>query len=136
MRRSLPLAALFEAPLLADFPAGAARLVAALRRWAYAAEAGVWPVAALQTELGCPAAAAHVQLLVQELAVAWPDPFCLAPPCCRRASHDEALLAGMLGRAAAGDQPGFDRLCADLLGGDARERLFVALTVLGRALTA
>ncbi len=136
MRSPLPLTALFETPMLGDFSNAGVRLVAGLRRWAYAADGGEWPVEALRTELGCPSAAAHVQLLVEELAVAWPDPFCLSPPCCRRASHDEALLAAMLGRAAAGDQPGFDRLCADLLGCDARERLFVALTALGRALAA
>ncbi len=40
----------------------------------------------------------------------------------------------MIGAAADGDRPGFDRLCAEMLSGDARDRLFVSLGALALAL--
>lgn len=110
------------------------RVVVGMRQWAAAHRLGRWPVSVLQDHLGCARAAAHLQLLVEEIGHAWPDPFCLAPPCCRQTSHDEALLAAMIGAAAGGDRPGFDRLCAEMLGTDARDRLFVSLGALAGAL--
>lgn len=103
------------------------RLVTGLRHWAVAHRRGRWPVAALRDNLWRGRAAAHLQLLIEEIGQAWPDPFCLAPPCCRQTSHDEATIAGMARAAADGDRPAFDRLCAEMLGADARERLFRSL---------
>lgn len=130
------LAPLFQCSLLAELPPGGVRLIAGLRCWGYARERGRWPVDAIQRQLGCVRAAAHVRLLIEEIAAAWPDPFCLAPPCCRAASHDEALIARMLARASARDRPGFDRLCAEMIGEDARERMFLGLSLIGAALAA
>ena len=43
------------------------------------------------------------------------------------ASFDEALLAALVGAAGRDDRAAFDWLSAEMLGGDAREMLFVAL---------
>ena len=121
---------------LATFPAVEQRLVTGLRHWAIAHHRGRWPVGALQDHLGCGRAAAHLQLLIEEIGLAWPEPFHLSPLCCRRASHDEALIAAMAGAAVAGDRPAFDRLTQEMLGADARERLFLSLSLLAEAIAA
>lgn len=119
---------------LADMPPVPRLLVTGMRHWAAAHRLGRWPVSALQDHLGCPRAAAHLQLLVEEIGHAWPDPFCLAPPCCRQSSHDETTIAAMIGAAAMADRPGFDRICAEMLSSDARDRLFLSLGTLAAAL--
>ena len=65
--------------------------------------------------------------MVEARGRVWPDPFAVAPPCCPRISFDEALLAAMVGAAAARNRAQFDWLTAEMLGSDAREMLFVAL---------
>lgn len=110
------------------------RLVSGLRHCAVAYRSGKWPVAVLKEHLGCSAAAAHLQLVLEEVGSAWPDPFCVSPLCCRRLSHDEALLAEMMRHAGVEDRPAFDRASHELIGADARERLFLSLKLLGRAL--
>ncbi len=129
-----PLASRFTPGHLADLTPAAAQTIGAIRRWAVAQRSGAWAAGVLQEQLGCARAAAHVQLLIEEVGAAWPDPFCLSPLCCRRVSHDEALLGRMLETASAGDRPAFDRLCSDLLPADARDRLFLGRNVLAGAL--
>ena len=119
---------------VADMPPVSRRLITGMRHWASAHRLGRWPVSVLQEHLGCPRAAAHLQLLVEEIGHAWPEPFCLGPLCCRQTSHDETMIAAMIGAAATADRPGFDRLCAEMLSGDARDRLFVSLAALAHAL--
>ena len=72
-------------------------------------------------------AARRYRLVVEAIGHCWPDPFAVAPPCCPPASFDEALLAALVGAAGRDDRAAFDWLCAEMLGGDAREMLFVAL---------
>ena len=127
---------LVQPVFLAAFAPVQQRLVTGLRHWATANRLGRWPVGALQDHLGCGRAAAHLQLLIEEIGHAWPEPFHLSPLCCRRASHDEALLAAMAGAAAADDRPAFDRLTFEMLGADARERLFLSLSLLAEAIAA
>lgn len=119
---------------LASLPPAQQRLVTGLRHWATANRFGRWPVGALQDHLGCGCAAAHLQLLTEEIGLTWPEPFHLSPLCCRRTSHDEALIAAMAGAAARNDRPGFDRLTHEMLGADARERLFLSLALLSKAI--
>jgi len=121
-------------PAMAELDRDPARLVSALRLWVAARQSGRCGIAAAGERLGSARAGAHLHLLVEEIAAAWPDPFAVSPPCCRRLSHDEALLADMLTLARAGDRPGFDRLTGEMLGGDARERLFLSAAVLARCL--
>ena len=111
-----------------------ARLIGGIRSWVAAHRQGVVPAQAVKERLGSARAAAHVELLLAEIACAWPDPFAVAPPCCPQLSHDEALSAEMLALAAEEDRLGFDRLLADLLPGDARERLFLSMRVLAGVL--
>src|SRR3546814_11738491 len=72
-------------------------------------------------------AARRYRLVVEAIGHVWPEAFAVAPPCCPRVSHDEALLAAMVGAAGAGNRANFDWLTAELLGGDARDMLFVSL---------
>ena len=89
---------------------------------------------AVADRLGSVRAAAQLSLLLEEVGAAWPDPFCIAPPCCPKLSHDEALALDMVSIAARDDRPGFDRLLQEMLPADMRERLFVSAAAVGRAL--
>lgn len=121
-------------PRISRLAAPQARLVAAIRSWVIAHRLGSPPAAALRERLGSARAAAHVELLLAEIACAWPEPFAVSPPCCPCLTHDEALAADMLGLAEAEDRPAFDRLLADLLPADERERLFLSMRVLTEVL--
>jgi hypothetical protein len=72
--------------------------------------------------------------MLEEVGAAWPEPFCVNPPCCPRLSHDEALILDMVRTAGRSDRPGFDRLLSDLLPAEAREPLFVSAGLLAAAL--
>ncbi len=123
-------------PALRALPFEHGCFIGALRHWARAHRAGRCPTSAAATHLGSARAAAHLGLLVEEIAACWPDPFAVAPPCCTRLSHDEATLAAMLRLGAGQDRRGFDELLRDLLPADARERLFVSSAAIGRLLAA
>ena len=125
---------LAETPWLSSLDAPDARLIKSVRHWVFAAKSGQCRIAALTARLGCGRTAAHLHLLLDEIGAAWPDPFCVAPPCCGRLSHDEATLSNMLATAAEGDRAAFDRLLSDLLPADVRERLYLSVTVLQRLL--
>ena len=73
--------------------------------------------------------------MVEAIGHIWPDPFAVAPPCCPRVSFDEALLAAMVGAVDRRNRARFDWLSAEMLGGDAREMLFVAIENFLRART-
>lgn len=111
-----------------------ARLATSLRLWVVLSKLGRCPMSAVADRLGDARAAAHLHLLLEEIGAAWPDPFCVAPPCCPRLSHDEALVIDMIGLGGRGDRPGFDRLLAEMIPADMRERLFLSASVLSRAL--
>lgn len=125
---------LARTPAMSDLRPDGARVVGALRRWVAARRSGACPIRAAGEQLGSARAGAHLHLLIEEIGAAWPDPFAVAPPCCPRLSHDEALLADMIALSGRGDRPGFDRLLADLIPGDARDRLFLSGQVLSRVL--
>ena len=82
-----------------------ALLVGAIRDWVVAHRQGAVPAPALKNRLGSARAAAHVELLLAEIACAWRDPFAVAPPCCPQLSHDEALVADMLALAGTTAPP-------------------------------
>lgn len=121
-------------PRTSSLDSAQALLVDAIRTWVVAHRQGAAPVQALKDRLGSARAAAHVELLLAEIACAWRDPFAVAPPCCPQLSHDEAVVADMLALAGRDDRPAFDRLLADLLPDDERERLFLSMTVLAEIL--
>jgi hypothetical protein len=125
---------LARTPYLRSLAPPEAQLVAGLRLWIMMGKMGRCPLRAVGDRLGSARAAAHLHLLLEEIGAAWPDPFCAAPPCCPRLSHDETLAVEMVRVAGRGDRPGFDRLLADLLPGHVRERLFLSASVLEGAL--
>lgn len=127
---------LARAPDLRHLAAGDAGLAAALRLWVTLGKLGRCPMQAVADRLGSVRAAAHFHLMLEEIGAAWPEPFCVAPLCCSRLSHDEALVLEMVALGRAGDRPGFDRLLGEMLGADIRERLFLSASVLGRVLEA
>lgn len=119
---------------LAALDPAESQLAIAMRLWVVMRKLGRCPILALGERLGSARAGAHLHLLMEEIGAAWPDPFCAAPPCCPRLSHDEATVLAMFRLARAGDRPGHDRLLSDLLPADLRERLFLSASVLGRVL--
>lgn len=121
---------LARTPDLRTMPPSDARIARSLRLWVMVRKGGGCGLKAVTGSLGTARAAAHFHLLLEEVGAAWPDPFCVSPPCCPRLSHDEALFIEMLDRANARDRVGFDRLLSDLIPADARERLFLSATVL------
>lgn len=126
--------ALVRTPDIRDLEAADARLAAALRLWVVLGKLGRCPLQAVADRLESARAAAHLHLLLEEVGAAWPDPFCIAPPCCPRLSHDEALALAMVRTAAREDRPAFDRLLEEMIPADMRERLYLTAGVLGRVL--
>jgi hypothetical protein len=125
---------LIRTPDMGSLPAHEARIAASLRLWVVLNKLGRCPMAAVADRLGDTRAAPHLHLMLEEVGAAWPDPFCVAPPCCPRLSHDEALVIDMVRLGGRGDRPGFDRLLAEMIPADMRERLFLSASVLSRAL--
>jgi hypothetical protein len=125
---------LVRAPHFRHMDGADIRLTAALRLWVVMTRLGRCPMLAVAGRLGSPGAAAHLQILIEEIGAAWPEPFCVAPPCCPRLSHDEALAVSMVRAAAAHDRPAFDRLLHEMLPADACDRLFQEAGTLGRML--
>jgi hypothetical protein len=125
---------LVRTPDIRDLEAGGARLAAALRLWVMISKLGHCPRQAVGDRLGSARAAAHLHLLLEEIGAAWPDPFCIAPPCCPRLSHDEALALSMVRAAAREDRPAFDRLLEEMIPANMRERLYLSAGLLGRLL--
>lgn len=123
-------------PDLRTMAAQGARIVASLRLWVVMNKLGRCPMQAVADRLGNVRAAAHLHLMLEEVGAAWPDPFCIAPPCCPRLSHDEALIVDMVRLGGRGDRPGFDRLLAEMIPADMRDRLFLSASVLSRVLGA
>ena len=123
-----------RAPEIRDLAPEEASLAAGIRLWVVMNKLGRCPLQATGARLGSVRAAAHLHLLLESVGAAWPEPFCISPPCCPRLSHDEALALDMVRLARRGDRPAFDRLLQEMLPADVRDRLFVSAAVLGRAL--
>lgn len=135
MEAATRISRLAEQPFVRDLPADGAQAVLALRFCILCRRSGRDPTPELARRWGGIAAARHYRLVVEAIGQCWPDPFAVAPPCCPRASFDEALLAAMVGSARADDRAAFDALSAEMLGVDARDMLFTALGNFLRAQT-
>lgn len=125
---------LLRTPDLRTMPAPDVQLASALRLWVVMNKRGRCPMQAVAGRLGSARASAHLHLMLAEIGAAWPEPFCVSPPCCPRLSHDEALVVDMVRLGGAGDRPAFDALLRDMLPGEARDRLFLSASVLSLAL--
>ena len=108
------------------------RIVCAVRIRAILIRRRQCPMRDVAGQLGSLRAAAHLHLMLEEVAAAWPEPFTVSPICCRRLSHDEALLADLLRAARHRDRPGFDKLSEEMLPQRDRETLFLSASVLHR----
>ncbi len=122
-------------PLIRDLSIEAAQAVLALRYCIVCRRSDRDPMPELERRWGNILAARRYRLVVEAIGHSWPDPFAVAPPCCPRASFDEALLAAMVSAVSHRDRVQFDVLSAEMLGGDAREMIFVALENFIRART-
>lgn len=127
---------LSRTPDTRDLEAGEARLATALRLWVMMSKRGRCPLQAVAERLGSARAGRHLHLLLEGIGAAWPEPFCIAPLCCPRLSHDEALLLDMVRLAGRGNRPGFDRLLQDMVPADMRDRLYLSASLLGRIIAA
>ena len=132
------LAQLFAAPpLLADLAPEQAAIVRATRHWVAAQRhRRCCPLAAAASHLGGLEAARALHLLLANIGAAWPEPVAIAPPCCNVLTHDEATLVGMTLAACHHGRPVFDALLCEMVGTDARDRLFAAAAAMGRAIDA
>lgn len=120
-------------PMIGDLPVEAAQSVIALRYAILCRRCGHDPLPELERRWGHILAARRFRLVVEAIAQIWPDPFAVAPPCCRRVSFDEALLATAVTATARGDRADFDYHTAEMLDSDARDLLYGALTAFLRA---
>jgi hypothetical protein len=125
---------LVRTPDFREMDAPDIRLTAALRLWVVMTGLGRCPMQAVAGRLASTDAAVHLHMLLEEIGAAWPEPFCVAPLCCPRLSHDEALAVAMFRAAAAQNRPAFDRLLEEMIPADMRERLFRSAAMLGQAL--
>ncbi|WP_162806698.1 addiction module antidote protein [Sphingosinicella terrae] len=121
---------------LVALPKPARDVVLALRVWAVLIREKRCPHHAVAAHLGSLQAAAHLQLMLEEIGAAWPDRFTVSPLCCRHLSHDEATLTEMMRLAARQDRCRFDRLLGEMIGPEQREMLFLSASVLGRMMDA
>lgn len=109
-------------------------IAGALRRWVMATRLRQCPLRAAADRLGCGQAARQLHLLLETVRMCWPEPFAVAPPCCPTLSHDEATLLVMVEAARDHRRPVFDALICEMLGPDARDRLYAASVALVRTL--
>ena len=120
-------------PRLDDLTPEQASLVRATRHWVTAQRIpGCCPLAAAASHLGGIEAARALHLLLASVGASWPEPIAIAPLCCARLTHDEMTMVGMVLAAQYHGRPAFDALLCEMLGQDARDRLFVAASEMGR----
>lgn len=128
------LATLFAAPpcLQALTPEQAA-IIRASRHWVAAQRrTGPCALVAAASHLGSVSAAHALHRLLVNIGASWPEPVAIAPPCCSLLTHDEATMIGMIVAARDHGRPVFDALLCEMLGEDARDRLFAASEEIGR----
>jgi hypothetical protein len=133
MQSSALIRRLAEQLMIRDLPEEGAQAVLALRYYIVCRRCEHDPLPELERRWGTILPARCFRRVVEAIGHLWPDPFAVAPPCCPRASFDEALLAAMVGAASRRDRPQYDWLTAEMLGHDSREMIFVALVDFIRA---
>lgn len=123
---------LIHAPSVRQVPLRAAQAVLGLRLCVLLRKCDRNPLPELEQRFGSILAARRFGVVVEAIGQIWPEPFAVSPPCCPMMSFDEALLADMANSAASEDRAGFDRMTAEMMGSDARDTLFAALTAFER----
>lgn len=117
------IALLARSPSLCCLPQDQANLVLAARLWVTMRKRGLDPSPAMTQRFGSSEAAWRFWLLMEETGTAWPEPFLVSPPCCRRLTHDEATLVEMAVHAAAGARAEALRLLGDMMPVESADRL-------------
>lgn len=122
----LDLALIAQTPDLRTLPAAQARITIATRVAVVFSKLDRDPRPELAQRLGSADAAVRFLDLVEEMALAWPEPVYVNAPCCPRLSYDEMMVLDLIIAAVREDRETFDALLRDMLPGQARERLYGA----------
>ena len=129
------LAALTRSLALDSLPQEQAGLLLTARLWVLMRKRGLDPAVTMAERLGSPEAAWRLWLLMEEVGTAWPDPFLVSPPCCRRLSHDERVLLDMLSLAGSGERLPFLRLLQEMIPVETADRLHTSAVAFLAALS-
>lgn len=114
--------------MLAELTSAGSSVVLALRRHVVAARRGSDSGAAFRDRCANAGYVVRMLCLVEQVAQVWPDSFTLSPPCCGRLTPDEWLLGRLAVCAGSGDRSAFEGEARDMLDGEARDALWLALT--------
>lgn len=112
-------------PELLSLSGTEARIILALRHAVICQKLQRDPATGLEERLGTGLAVTRFLVILETLGHAWPDNFHLGRNCCRHTTADEITLLQMIRYCAAGDRPAFDRLLCEMIGDDARNRIFI-----------
>ncbi len=124
------IATLFRAPTVPELNSRQRLMLWGIRHWVRATLSGVDPNQALQpacARFGVPGGATRLCLLMAAAVSLWPEPFRVAPPCCRQpVTTDEHTLLRVLDLAGQGDLIGVHEELREFLPTAACEHLFAA----------
>lgn len=111
-------------PDIRTLPSVEARLIIAFRLAVVASQHDYDCRDQLSERLGGDRAATRILIVAATIAVAWPEPFQIGRPCCSQTTPDEIWLIAAIRLAACENRPGFDALSCEMIGDDARERIY------------
>ena len=111
-------------PDIRTLPSVEARLIIAFRLAVIASQNDFDCREQLSERLGSNRAATRILIMAETVGYAWPEPFQIGRPCCSRTTPDEIWLIAAIRLAACQNRPGFDALSCEMIGGDARERIY------------
>ncbi len=90
----------------------------------------------LSVRFGSVTAAKAAQNVAARLGDAWPQPFEIMRPCCRRTTPDEVTAAQMLLSVQLGDRRAFGDACGELLADTHHDGIYDAMALFTGALRA
>jgi len=111
-------------PDIRALPSVEARLIIAFRLAVAASQNDYDCRDQLSDRLGGNRAATRIMILAETIGFAWPEPFQIGRPCCSLTTPDEIWLIAAIRLAACENRPGCDGLSCEMIGGDARERIY------------
>ena len=111
-------------PDMKTLPSVEARLIIAFRLAVVASQHDFDCRDQLSERLGGDRAATWILIIAETVGLAWPEPFQIGRPCCSQTTPDEIWLIAAIRLAARENRPGFDALSCEMIGDDARERIY------------
>lgn len=111
-------------PDIRTLPSVEARLIIAFRLAVIASQHDYDCWDQLAQRLGGERAATRILIIAETIGFAWPEPFQIGRPCCSLTTPDEIWLIAAIRLAACENRPGFDSLSCEMIGGDARDRIY------------